>query len=247
MKLSFLAPFIFASLLYNVANAQIEVEKSDTVGNKKVQVFSNDDYFNDNSRKTKNKNLVKLNPLLIGFGELPFYYERRIHPMFSVEAGIGPTISNELTLGLAYGENNINLFPDNIESQLGFTFKSGLRFYPNGKRDFPEGLYFSPELRYRVFKYGLLQGDNTGFETSIKDLKASDFDFVMLGGYQLESFLLDDLYVDYYFGVGIRNRRVEAVKSLGIDPNTNLESFTFALYKKQLPFISGGFKLGVSF
>jgi hypothetical protein len=212
--------------------------KSDST--KKVQVFDESDTKSIFDGK-KEENLIKINPLLIFYGEIPIYYERLLTPTLSAEIGIGPTLSPG-TLSETFSDI-VEEETEEYTSLMGLTLKTSVRFYPDGAKNFPYGLYLGPEFRFKSYNREFEVPDGSQPNGGKLDIKSTYTDMSILGGYQND--IDNNFYIDYYLGVGIRSKKREFIDS----EYDNLGNRTYIIdaKKSQVPLLSLGFKLGVSF
>ena len=185
---------------------------------------------------------VKLNPLLILAGDMPIYIEQKIAKKMSVEVGVGLTYDNMLTelLDSKHYREDVDR-----ENAMSYSVSGALRYYPS--RVFPalEGYYFAPELRYRNYKANAFEYNGERYEVpqsrTFTDYKLT-FGFV--------DFIEDHILMDFYAGIGIRNRDYVNLITPGSvfnDQTQTMEYYTTRNETSLAPIFSLGFKLGFSF
>lgn len=157
------------------------------------------------------KNALKINPLLYLRGEMPIYYERALTEYISVEAAIGLTFK-DYSAGLFDGFNDENYLYDKSKASEKVlsnpSFKLGLRYYAGGL--VMDGFYFAVEYAKRDYTTEVIITDEitTGinFTTSpvVYNFKeeANHNEIKLIVGSQ-EHYYWDNVFIDYYVGVGI--------------------------------------------
>ncbi len=185
---------------------------------------------------------VKLNPLLILAGDMPLYIEQKIARKMSVEVGVGLTYDNMLTQFLDSDRYREDV---NRENAMSYSFSGALRYYPSSVYPALEGYYFAPEMRYRSYKANAFEYNGDRYEVpqsrTFTDYKLT-FGFV--------DFIEDHILMDFYAGIGIRNR--EYVNLINPETVFNEQTQTMEYYSTRnetslAPIFSLGFKLGFSF
>ena len=72
--LSFLTSITF-TVIFGSSYGQVLKTESDTVKTTKIVVFAETDYFEDS--KSNVKNAIKINPLLLIYGDIPIYRSKK--------------------------------------------------------------------------------------------------------------------------------------------------------------------------
>lgn len=178
------------------------------------------------------RHLVKLNPLLIFLGDIPVYYEHRISDHVSIEAGLGMTMTDY------YLNLTDEIITDNVKTKIGYSLVGSAHFYPSKYYLGMQEIYFSPELRLRNYFSEVVQYGSKIISPAI-DQKRIMTDFQIKVGYI--NYFTDNVFVDYYAGIGIRNRvmTVAEIQDIG-----NALSITMKNSNDLVPCISAGVKIG---
>ncbi len=233
---------IFIFLYSNTANAQ-NVVNGDSTNVNRVKVFNPSNtkdffYASDNYKLA-----VKLNPILILFGEIPVYFEHRLGEKLSGEMAVGVTLRNYY-LDIADNDNSSNTSEVIDNDKFGYSFRAALKFYPSSAEEPILGYYFAPEIMtrmyYRSFQYK--QGFVPAAASSdTYNLKKIQTDFKILFGYQ--DYLDANILIDYYLGFGIRNVNME-------ESNSDINSPKYGdigTKRSRTPVFTAGVKLGFAF
>jgi len=166
----------------------------------------------------KSRTAIKLNPLLFFRGDVPIYVERNITDKFSLEAGVGFTMVDYLS--------DLSFEPavSEREMEIGLSYRAGVRYYAADFSFEPEGVYFSAEYRYQNYKFNYMDLSHS----------YSNSDIRLTMGYL--SNIEEHVFIEPYAGFGFRNRTFKYPSSLNYDVKDGL-----------VPFLSLGFKMGISF
>lgn len=145
-------------------------------------------------------NLFKFNPLAFFNGDFPFYWERRLGDHIATEVGLGFTHQD-----LLYTNSLFSTAPDYIErkARFGFSGRVGLHIYPSKWRMALEDWYFGPEFHFRQHNMHMTACGEVTPTDKMKEYRRL-IDFRMVGGYIQH--LNEQVSLDWYVGVGIRNR-----------------------------------------
>lgn len=170
--------------------------------NSTVVVFDAEDAQEVNIEKeTVLKNAMKWNWSLLSRGVFMLNYERELKPWISLEVGAGLCYRDFIFEGIDESE-----FYDLNESSTAIikpAFESRVRVYPFLLDDM-EGFYCS--LAYLKRNYAFENDvDDVIYESSYR-FNESQF----LVGWQYESFWIDNILADFYFGVGLRNYKTKS-------------------------------------
>lgn len=148
------------------------------------------------------KTCIKLNPLLFFHGEIPVYVERAVSEKLSIEAGIGFTTRNYVSL--TFNDENDD-FGAGTEIQPKLAAHVALRYYFTDDLE-PYGFYISPEFATRAYTKIITERDDSGALTDRRRNDERVFnDTKLLLGYQILSGTNNWLF-DLYGGFGLRNR-----------------------------------------
>lgn len=174
-------------------------------GSVKVKVFDGTTTPQSDANKYDAKNYLYINPYLLPRGILSLGYERVLHEKHSILAELGITYrdyiyetANDIDAGF-FGDNSSKV-------RVGKYLQVGYKFYPTGIDDFDGGFYISPSFMLR--NYNLT--DNIEFYNgktyvpAMVDMSYSMNELALKFGFCRESWLLNDLISDLYFGVGSR-------------------------------------------
>ncbi len=209
----------------------------------KVKVFDADEVKSEYSTKRKgilgDLNYIKINPYLLARGAFTIGYERILHPKHAVEVNAGLTYRD-------YIYENFEAFDSDYQStvNVGHIIDFAYKFYPKFYNDF-EGLYLSPGFLIRNYNIEK-EVYYTYNETKIVDGGYSMKETYLKFGYVHESWWIDDLILDTYCGIGMRNiSSMEHEIIYGVNGKSD-EMVNF-LKKSSVPAIYLGVKIGWSF
>ncbi len=219
-----------------------QVFKADTSNSTRVSIFNapSDAYQFETANNEDYKYAVKINPLLILSGDIPFYFEYKLTKKLSAEVAAGPTIRNFWLE--AFNEDLYGSAPVN-SNKIGRSLRAALRFYPSNSDEAIVGYYFAPEIMIRRFYSGTQFNDYSTNPTTLRDyvLETNQTDFKMVFGYQ-DSFD-SNLIIDYYVGFGLRNSEKDVV-----DYDSNSTTYLSVSKEKGVnPTFTLGLKLGFGF
>lgn len=189
------------------------------------------------------KNLFKLNPLLIINGDLPVYYERRVTHNWAIEGSFGVTLKDYLYDFFYFDPNGISdvsMVPDR-KYKMGYSISAAPRFYPSGTFEETDIFYFAPEVRFRKYRSQALKSEssNSSFNEDFVDEYRQLIDLKLTFGYI--TYLDDNIFLEWYGGIGIRmkKQRQAVVLEDAYPPQTIVETVDDIR-----PIISSGFKIG---
>ena len=175
-----------------------------------VIVFEEDSLkkYMRSSNNVGDRNALKIAPLNILIGEIPLFYERHLGGNFSAEVGLGLTLSNFVG-DLDALISNLEETNNNIETELQTSFRLGIRYYI----DYPmEEYYFAPEFAIRNYASRIFHRDGNENLTSNYSRETTKItEYRLIFGHQGFDFWANDLFFDYYFGAGIRQKAIEEV------------------------------------
>ncbi len=130
-----------------------------------------------------------------------------------------------------------------VQTGIGYSFKADVKYFP-GTNNLLDGIYLSPEFGFRhyVINYPTTSSASGAAATTFETGHANKTELKLLLGHEAESDWIDNLFFDWYVGIGIRN-----TSALQYIPNatTNVvgpdnESFT-------KPAFYFGIKIGIGF
>jgi hypothetical protein len=232
-------------------NTPKPAQKDDTQPNKgqskDVQVFDangKDDYDYFVKKNANNpKNVIKINPLEVLDGSFPVFYERVIHPKFSVEVGLGVTTVSSTFAEFRSALSNSAFYDGFVKGKTGTMFKIGVRYYASKGDDAPEGSYFAAEYQVKKFNFDAYKMDINGSRISSAPYQATSVtnsDLLrLLFGYQYEG--NSNFKWDTFIGLGWRTTTLN-----GWYLNDNSKAVLGSVSNVKPVFIIG-FKLGVAF
>jgi hypothetical protein len=177
--------------------------------------------------------IIKLNPLLIFVGEIPVYYERRLADHIGLEGSIGITLTDYLNYAM---DDAIDI--NNEKTKIGYSFSLGLHLYTSKFNKGMDELYFSPEIKIKNYYSELFHYGNQSITPAVQQSRKF-LDFQLKLGYL--SYWSDNVCVDYYCGIGLRNRNIT---SANIDYVGNTIDITMNKTQDLVPCISAGVKIG---
>lgn len=209
----------------------------------KVKVFDVDGTeYENNSKNNIQKddlNYFKLNPYLLFRGAFTLGYERILHSKHGIEINGGFTYRDFIFEGF----DGLESEGENVNVKIGYIIDIAYKFYPKHYGNF-DGPYLSPGFLIRQY--------NTESEVSYNysDLKWVDTGYSMKEtylkfGYVYESFWLDEVIIDAYFGFGLRSYKRNDYEIEYVS-NSNDELNTF-ITEKTVPAIYLGAKIGFVF
>lgn len=210
----------------------------------KVKVFDADEVeTQNNTQKTPylgDLNFIKINPYLLLRGAFTVGYERVLHPKHAVEINGGLTYRDFIY-------EKWELLDSDYESttKIGQIVDLSYKFYPKFYNNF-EGLYVSPGFLAR--KYNIEKNVDYNYSRSSKLIPNgySMKEMYLKFGYVYESWWFDDLLIDTYCGIGMREIKKQDYEIVdGI--NGNSETIRTFISKTSLPSIYLGIKMGWSF
>jgi len=179
---------------------------------------------------------IKMNPLIFFRGDIPLYIEKSFSSKFAIEAGIGLTHTDYLAVASDEIEG-FNYDDSEIKAELGFSGRVGMRYYASNYGFEPEGVYFAIEYRYQHYN-SILSSVGT-IENLDKNLQRTNSDFKLTLGYV--NYFDENVYIEPYVGFGIRARSIDRFVGDEI-----LNTVTIASENDIVPFLSFGFKIGIS-
>jgi hypothetical protein len=207
--------------------------------NATVTVFDADDAEEINvESETVLKNAVKWNWSLLARGVFMLNYERELKPWVSVEAGLGLCYRDIMFEGMDEFllQDNV-MYSDEATAVIKPAVEGRVRFYPFQLNDM-EGFYCSLGYLNRNYQTETAIEQET-YETTYQ-FNESQF----LIGWQYESWWLNNILADVYFGVGLRGYETSTYESQYANGSTD---YVRVDDKGSKPAFYLGFKLSVPF
>jgi hypothetical protein len=235
MKKIYLTLLILGAVIFSLESVQSQSQSGESI---KVKVFDDSQsYFEPGKREPiiKDLNYVRINPYLAIRGAFALGYERVLHYKHAVAVDAGFTYRDFLYEGLA----DMN-FDGNV--QTGYYADFSYKFYPKGYANF-EGPYLSPGLITRSYNITKDVYLNSGYQNI--DVGYNMNEMYLKFGYVYESWYFENVIIDFYTGLGLRN--ISANK-YSIESRTNNTQYIKEFReRKQVPAIYLGFKIGIPF
>jgi hypothetical protein len=205
--------------LANVLSAQVIRVDSSKMGRgtNEVVIFSKDggSGSSGSAPSWKEDNVVKLGLLNVASGNIPIYYERRLLPLLSVQAGVGVTVrdfaADVVNMIFTNGEPPYNPYYQYAERKpkVGYYMSIQPKVYTSS--DAMDGFWVSPMLEFKRFNFKANMVDQTAISSgdgpvyltnSFQSEFRNDLDFTLNIGWQ---WLLDNkVAVEYSMGAGFR-------------------------------------------
>lgn len=189
------------------------------------------------------KNVFKVNPLLLLWGEVPLYYERALTYRLSVEVGVGFTMRNYVSMAIGNGDaDDIGAGVDVVNKP---SYRGGLRYYLVDDLE-PQGSYMQLEFAHLAYVKDISAIAPDGRLTGevFRDERIYN-DFRLLAGLQQLSRSSNWLF-DVHAGLGYRVRSEQVVME-----TRDLPSGTYSYHvenrTKHLPVFFLGVKVGLGF
>ncbi len=199
------------------------------------------------SRHYEDKNYLRFNPYLIARGTFTVGYERNLHDKHALAIDAGPTYRDFLYEGLILGQDDEESAGSDASVKLGQYVDLSYKFYPMDYGEFDEAFYMSAGFIYRDYNVTApVEYSANGSDLIVRDADAGyTFTETYLKlGYVSESWALDGVVWDVYFGVGYRNitRQTHEI----IDLPTGGSILATGEEKKSVPCVYLGIKYGFS-
>ena len=234
-----MAPAIMAQRTFSSAPIDSSARKKEPI---LIVTESNAGEFFENRKASNLSTSIKINPILLVFGDIPIYFEQKLAKKLTGEVGLGLTYKNYL------GDLFDQLEMESIvktENETGYSFSGALRYYPSAY-DALEGYYFAPEIRHRVYNMRALECENT--KINVKQSKTYT-DFKLTFGYA--EFVDDNILFDLYCGIGLGNRyyknEVSGETIYRSYPEEDETIISVNDRSKTVPVFSCGIKFGFAF
>lgn len=185
--------------------------------------------------------LLKVNPLLVFSGDIPIYYERRLSDHLAAEAGIGITHMDYLYEGFDF-EQSFEGFNIDRTASIGYSFRAEIKYYPSKSTKALDEMYFGFAFRIKHYNTDLIKCNSTLISPSVSETRTY-IDNQLTGGYIY--YISDMVFLDFYGGIGIRNRNTNRGSCNFNGPITVITEPT--LVQSVAPAIALGVKLGFAF
>jgi len=186
--------------------------------------------------------ILKFNPCLMARGELPLYLERRLTPGLSAEVGIGTTFEDYYKKVFLQGKTLTQKDPA-TEYLSGVALKSSIRYFV--KKGALNDFYISPEVDYTTYRKNVAGDFRTGSGyTEGKLLDKQEYvDYLILIGSQNSREHDEEIFMDWFLGVGIRSGQENNV----FRTENNSQMLVERKSKVLSPMITFGVKIGLGF
>lgn len=218
----------------NLNNDKVEYKKVDSKNSNASSITYSKVEYNRRIEDNEVYNLVKVNPLLVLIGEIPFYYERRLADHVGIEFGLGMTLTDYFT---ALYNDDFDYYND-AEAQMGYSFSVGLHLYTSKNYKGMEELYFCPEFKTKTYYSSISKADGINITPPI-DQNRTTTDFQLKLGYI--DYWSDNVTAEYYCGIGIRKRDF---RQANITWTGNALITEIVTTDDMVPCISAGLKIG---
>jgi hypothetical protein len=198
------AKILVTALSLVCINVFLAQAQSDSI---RVRVFSEPSHDNTEAPLPEDRNYIAINPWYLARGAFTVAYEEVLQEKHALVVTGGLTYRDFMYefLGNDFGgadEGEV----EGVTVRIGTLYDIAYKFYPNGYNDF-DGIYVSPGIVGRSYKtsktvtYYNSSGDEVSADvnTSYKMNEA-----YIKFGYISESWLIDGMITDIYFGVGMR-------------------------------------------
>ncbi len=189
------------------------------------------------------KNALKLNPLLFLRGEIPIYYERALSNRLSAQLGFGMTWRNYINFNLDADE--VDDFGQGTKIIAKPSFHIAARYYFGDDLE-PAGTYMELEFAHLEYAKDISAKDSA---RQITDEKFHDSrvynDLRLLFGHQSLS-ATSNWLVDFYGGVGLRDRRMIIVQET-FDPIALQYEYSTKEVDDIVPVLFLGVRIGLGF
>jgi hypothetical protein len=235
MKKIYLTLLTLGAVMFSSESVQSQSQSGESI---KVKVFDDSQsYFEPGKREpiVKDLNYIRFNPYLLLRGAFTLGYERVLSYKHAVAVDAGFTYRDYLYEGLT-------VMDDEGSAETGYYADFSYKFYPKGYNNF-EGPYLSPGLitrKYNVTNEVYLNNDYQDIDASY-----GMTEMYLKFGYVYESWYLDDVVIDFYTGLGLRN--ISANKYTIESYSNNTEYVKEYTESKQVPAVYLGFKVGIPF
>jgi hypothetical protein len=214
---------VFSSCLYAQDDPKIIVHKSQKEKEKEL-----------NSSK---KNTLRLSPLELFSGDLPIYYERVISKKLSIELGIGLTYID--FLGNLATTEYTPIPAGDRSAKLGYSYFVGIQYYPS---EVLKKLYFSAQLKYRIFNWERLKYENSQ-TIQLESTKSYLMPRLNIG---YIAHLSNIFTFEYFGGFGLASVKNTVSGDIYNDDTNEFEYTMFEKDRLKLR-IHFGFKMGILF
>lgn len=177
---------------------------------KKEDVFDPDDYFEKPKPQVNYKSIIKFNPVLVLFGDIPFYYEQKINSSLGLEIGAGLTTVNYTSISRVLDQSDPNY---ELSSGVGYSARASLRYY-FGSSAAVLGWYVAPEVQYKLFNATVAVEDASqpDYPTITLAYPRSFVDGRITMGVQED--INGRITYDYYWSFGLRYKTNSSIENI---------------------------------
>jgi len=230
-------------------SSNVWAQKDTSNNSNRVTVFDNSpSTFREAKQGTKAKTVIKLNPLLFFDGDIPIYFEEVVNSSMTVEIAPGLTYDNfsqDIWESAASGSGIFNTPLQDVDGStagIGYSFKADIKYFP-GTNNLLDGIYLSPEISYRHYSIDYPSNPaNAGTASTIPG-HTNKAELKLLLGHEAESDWIDNLFFDWYVGIGVRNTSaLQYVPDANIPTQADRNSVSFTR-----PSFYFGIKIGIGF
>jgi len=139
-------------------------------------------------------------------------------------------------------KSNSALLSDGSTAGIGYSFKADIKYFP-GTNNLLDGIYLSPEISYRHYSIDYPSNPaNAGTASTIPG-HTNKAELKLLLGHEAESDWIDNLFFDWYVGIGVRNTSaLQYVPDANIPTQADRNSVSFTR-----PSFYFGIKIGIGF
>jgi hypothetical protein len=189
------------------------------------------------------KNFIRLNYSLIARGAFTIGIERILHDKHAVTLDVGLTY-RDFIYEFSFDEG---IDFENAEVKAGTYLDVAYKFYPGRYHNFDGEFYLSPGAitrNYNVFQHVDVY-DGSNYRTEKVDKSYSMREAYLKFGYVSEGRIFDDLIVDIYCGLGLREVRSNTYEIQ--TANSGTEKVVTMKDIQSLPAIYAGLRIGLTF
>ena len=184
------------------------------------------------------KNVLKFGVLDAVSGNFSFYYERKVHENFTLELGLGVTLSDYVT---SFINDDLDVFDPNYVPKLGNAFSLGFKYFPNGNM---EDFYFGLDFKHKTYINDRMYNFTT---TTYEEKRSINVTRLSFGyNYFIDNKILFDLFGG--FGIGTIS---EKTTSETATYDSSIDDFVYSYNTTELsrlaPRVHVGIKIGVVF
>lgn len=202
----------------------------------KVVVFNSPKI--DESSLIEEKNILKFGVLDALSGNFSFYYERKVHEDFTIELGLGVTLSDYIT---SLVNEDLDVFNPNYIPRIGNAFSIGGKYFPSGAVD---DFYFGLDFKHKTYKNDRTFNFNDLTYQEERSINVMRLSF----GYNY--FIDKKILLDLFGGFGIGSiKEMTTAEVTTTDPVTfeNVLTYVSTNQSRLVPRVHIGIKVGVVF